>query len=128
MMNKNRRHKNWQQIKAGDSSTLIGDLSNPKCQILLFGPKFDSYFHQGEPDPQGYCDRHEMSVDLIDFLNGGLRPAWLDDMELQADGSLLGADGSRVCSSSTLDVLSHGQRVNNLERLANEGPAKLLEV
>lgn len=40
--------------------------------------------------------RYEMCQDLCRFLNGGPRPAWLDDMERVSEYELSAVDGSSV--------------------------------
>lgn len=47
---------------------------------------------------EGDVDRLKWSMcdDLARFLNGGPRPAWLDDMERCGPDALEGADGSRI--------------------------------
>jgi hypothetical protein len=43
-----------------------------------------------------YNVRYAMTDDLAKFLNGGPRPAWLDDMERVSHRGVVGPDGSGV--------------------------------
>jgi hypothetical protein len=47
-------------------------------------------------------ERFRMCEDLADFLNGGLRPAWLDEMERVREYELIGVDGSCVTATGPM--------------------------
>ncbi len=42
--------------------------------------------------------RHETAVDIAEFLNGGVRPKWLDDCERIQD-CIIGTDGTKVIAT-----------------------------
>ena len=47
-------------------------------------------------DLENQRDRMLACEQLADFLNGGTRPAWLDDMRRPKEDEIIGADGASI--------------------------------
>jgi hypothetical protein len=63
--------------------------------LYVFGP--------ADPD-EGQCDRNRFHVceQIADFLNGGARPEWFDQLERRGEESAEDLDGTRIYATGPM--------------------------
>ena len=87
--------RTWQPRYYGSGTTIVTSDEPGKPHYYLYGP-FD-------PD-EGKCqrNRHVMCEQLADYLNGGDRPKWLDDMERISEAVARDLDGSSITATGPM--------------------------
>lgn len=81
--------EDWRVNSYLSGTVTVQDQTNPDIWLYIFGP--------GLPDDDERDRiRHEYARLLAGFLNGGLRPAFLKDMERTSESYLKGVDGSSI--------------------------------
>jgi hypothetical protein len=79
----------WKPQFFGSGTCIVTSLEAKKPHLYVYGPRNDD-------DGQCQRDRMKMCYQLADFLNGGDRPAWLDDMERRSEDACDDLDGSSI--------------------------------
>lgn len=80
----------WVHRWYGSGTQIVANDANLLAPCLyVYGPRFDN-----EDDSDRA--RYQVCEELAAFLNGGPRPAWLDDMERVSESSLSDLDGSLI--------------------------------
>lgn len=77
----------WRVQWFGSGTMIVTDLTWP--HYYVYGPRNDD-------EDQGVRDRYKVCEDLRDYLNGGTRPAWLDDMYRTSEKHAEGLDHTKI--------------------------------
>lgn len=79
------------------SGTQIVTRDDPnEPHFYVYGPKPVGPKDDEGDDPQAIRNRYRMCDDLRAWMNGGERPAWLDDMRRVSETRVIGDDGSSI--------------------------------
>lgn len=80
----------WEPQFFGSGTTIVTRVNAPKQpHLYIYGPGSDD---EGRAQAMRYAMCHQ----LADWLNGGERPAWMDDMRRDSERSLIGCDNSSI--------------------------------
>jgi len=60
------------------------------------GPHFYVYGPQDSNEDDQQANRHKVCEEIRDYMNGGKRPKWLDDMDRRREDSAEGLDGTSI--------------------------------
>lgn len=85
------------QVSYYESGTTNVDTGNPAVPHLhVF-----AYPSEDAQDMKDATNHHRLAIchQICDFLNGGKRPGWLDDMDRVTLDQLVGSDGSRISAN-----------------------------
>lgn len=78
------------------------------CNVSTFLPRMPYLYVCGprhEDDDISQRNRMQMCYELAEFLNGGSRPPWLDDMERRSEDSCDDLDGSSIrATGPSIDI------------------------
>lgn len=66
------------------------------------GPHFYIYGPLSDNETQDYRNRSQVCKDVCDFLNGGDRPEWLDDMHRPDEYSAKDLDGTQIYATGPM--------------------------
>lgn len=82
------------ELQCFESGTMIvTDGTWPHCYV--YGPRNDD-------EDQGVRDRFKVCEDIRDYLNGGERPKWLDDLERTSEESASDLDGTSITATGPM--------------------------
>jgi hypothetical protein len=82
--------KTWECQYFGSGTTIVTQCVPRQPHYYIYGPR-----NEGDERAETR-DRFRTCEQIRDFLNGGDRPAWLDDMERRDEISAEGLDGTSI--------------------------------
>lgn len=95
------------EVRAYASGTMtVQDMEAPtktfKYGVLDLSPWFYVYGPGNEDEDQWMRDRWKVCEDLCDYMNGGQRPAWIDDMERISEVEAIALDGTSITATGPM--------------------------
>jgi len=85
----------WEHKLYGSGTQVVSQNDCNEPHLYVYGPRLLS-------DKECCHERSAVCQDLRDFLNGGERPDWLDDLERISEDELRGVDGTSIRSTGPM--------------------------
>jgi hypothetical protein len=82
----------WEVQWFPSGTQIVRDTENPQPHFYVYGPG-------GADESESDRNRHAVCRSLADYLNGGERPAWLDDMERVTEAYAVSLDHTRITAT-----------------------------
>jgi hypothetical protein len=92
----------WRVQTFPSGTHIVTTLDADEAHLYVYGPKPVGLKDEEGEDVQADRNRFRMCEDLASFLNGGERPAWLDDMRRASETQLIGSDGSDITATGLM--------------------------
>ena len=98
--------EDWECVYYQSGTCVVKDRSAPHVEFQYgtrcLEPWFYIYGPQGANDSETARNRYKVCEDIRDYMNGGPRPAWLDDLNRTTESYAEDLDGTKILTTGPM--------------------------